>query len=86
MPAEQRVWTFERPYREGHYVPPHILGDMEQLERSQEAAASAVSDFFCGCARSGALKVGGCRAWVQQRLGSRTGPGSRTALGLGEVC
>lgn len=51
------VRQFERPYREGIYVPPHILGDMEALEHSQAAAAGcAAAELWEGLVASGALK------------------------------
>ncbi|GAB4816889.1 hypothetical protein N2152v2_003935 [Parachlorella kessleri] len=63
--AEALVRQFERPYREGIYVPPHILADMDALEHSHHAAAScAAKDFFDGVSHSKALQVlhlgGGC--------------------------
>lgn len=44
------VTFFERPYREGAYVPPHILGDWDAVEASNVAADSTADELLLGLA------------------------------------
>jgi len=40
------VAFFERPYREGDYVPPHLLGDWDAIEASNRAADATAEHFI----------------------------------------
>jgi hypothetical protein len=46
------VTAFERPYREGDYVPPHILGDMDAVELSNMAADRSAAHLLTALAES----------------------------------
>ena len=47
---------YQRPYREGAYVPPHILGDWDAIETSHRAADSACTSLLENLARSTELQ------------------------------
>jgi hypothetical protein len=57
VPDPEVIRIFERPYREGRYVPPHILGDGEALEASRKAADKTLEYMLTGLARSTELKM-----------------------------
>eukprot|EP00890_Picochlorum_soloecismus_P002509 jgi/Picsp_1/3259/NSC_06099-R1_hypothetical protein CHLNCDRAFT_58449 [Chlorella variabilis] len=43
---QELVQLYQRPYREGAYVPPHILGDWDAIETSHRAADSACTSLL----------------------------------------
>jgi hypothetical protein len=51
------VATFERPYREGAFVPPHIYADEAAVEASGRAAGAAVGEMVRGLATCRRLLV-----------------------------
>ena len=52
VPDPELIHRFERPYREGRYVPPHILGDFEALELSNRAADATLDYMLTGMSHS----------------------------------
>lgn len=59
---QRLVATFERPYREGNFVPPHIWGDEEADDKSKQAAEMAGNYFLSelpNCARLQRLRLAG---------------------------
>jgi len=43
---QELVHLYQRPYREGAYVPPHILGDWDAIETSHRAADAACTSLL----------------------------------------
>lgn len=79
------VTFFERPYREGAYVPPHILGDWEAVEASNRAADSTADYFLTGIAHSSMLEsivFSGKAATSVKMVPGRTGDLRRAVLFL----
>lgn len=54
---QDAIVAFERPYREGMYVPPHILNDWEAVTGSNEAADAAVNALLHGLSRKSVMPV-----------------------------
>ncbi|PSC75017.1 ADP-ribosylation factor 9 [Micractinium conductrix] len=52
----QLIRTFERPYREGSFVPPHIWGDEEADDKSKDAAAMTANHFLVRLPSAGRLQ------------------------------
>jgi len=53
----EAITAFERPYREGRYVPPHILADPEAIEASLKSLDMAMECLLSGIASSLKLEV-----------------------------
>ncbi len=51
------IRLFERPYREGRYVPPHILADGEALEASIKTVDETIDCMLKGLARSSKTEI-----------------------------
>ncbi|PRW33578.1 TMV resistance N [Chlorella sorokiniana] len=59
------IATFERPYREGNFVPPHIWGDEEADDNSKQAADMAANHLLAtlpSCPRLQRVRVVGAAA------------------------
>lgn len=50
------IRTFERPYREGNFVPPHIWGDEEADDNSKRAAELAANHWLASLPESAVLE------------------------------
>ncbi|EFN53783.1 hypothetical protein CHLNCDRAFT_58449 [Chlorella variabilis] len=68
VPVQDRqlIATFERPYREGNFVPPHIWGDEEADDNSKQAAEMTANHFLatlpCCSSRLERLRLEGAAA------------------------
>jgi len=54
---QEVITAFERPYREGRYVPPHILADPDAQEASSKASEKTMEYLLSGVASSLKLEV-----------------------------
>lgn len=87
---EHLVWTFERPFREGHFVPPHIWADEEADNASRRAAEATASSLMRCLAAPGRrlqdLKITGpCASSVKFQPLSARCPGAESLRWLWSV-
>lgn len=69
MTDDSLVTRFERPYREGNYIPPHIWGDAAAEEESGRAAERAAALLILRLTEGFGHRLEVCCGWEGGRRG-----------------